>query len=83
MCPRQPSSYECMCFSHTHSRSSIHMQALEGLLVRYEDSQEGKLPPEMPSTRIHGPWRDVITRSLFQVPAPRIPSSSLSRTQRS
>lgn len=39
--------------SHTHPRASIHMQALEALLghlTRYEDSQEGKLPPEIPST---------------------------------
>lgn len=41
MCPRQPSSYECMCFSHTHSRAS--MQVLEGLLARYEDSQGGEV----------------------------------------
>lgn len=45
--------------------------------------KEKALPPETPSTWMCGPWREVMTRSLFQVPASRIPSSSLSRMSRS
>lgn len=67
-----------------HPPEGLHSHASPArALARHDDSQEGTLPLEIPSTRMLGPWGDVITRSLFQVPAPRISSSSPSRIPRS